>query len=211
MLFLKNYKLYRESNQVEMNLVEIDLNESLSQYYDNILKSVGAVEVEDFFKKMDLSDDEFADELNLDLLTNNPKFIHSLTKLGLKKSNVTDSDDFETFLNKPCKFLLIHKSDESELNNPEYLIFQSWNDSDNRWEKFKAFKIENLKGFYDRLSSKKIKIDDGGESYTYFTTNGNEWELQDSEKENDTWKKYFRKPDLQNLLNDRNVKLEVII
>jgi len=64
--------------------------------------------------------------------------------------------------------------------------------------------------FYDKLSSKIIEILDDNKNYIYNTTNGNEWVLQNIEDENETYKKYFRKKDLQNLINDRKVKINII-
>ena len=68
----------------------------------------------------------------------------------------------------------------------------------------------DIKNFYDKLSSKVIEIDDAGDKYIYQTTNGNEWQLQNLDKSNDTYKKYFRKNDFEDLINSRNVKLNII-
>jgi len=42
------------------------------------------------------------------------------------------------------------------------------------------------------------------------TNNGNDWELQNLEKENDIWKRFFRKEELQSILDEKNVKLNII-
>jgi hypothetical protein len=210
MKFVKRYKSFKESIQIDIKLIEIDINESLGLFYDSIMKSIGAEEV-DFFDTFKLPKNEFSSKLNLDLLTTNPEFIHSLSTNNLKKSNVTNSDDFETFLNKPCRFMLIHKVNANELENPDYILFQSWNDSLSKWEGLRMFKISGeIKKFYDKLSSKVIEIQDAGENYIYSTTNGNEWFLQNQEKESDIYQKYFRKEDFQNLLNDRKVTINII-
>ena len=49
-----------------------------------------------------------------------------------------------------------------------------------------------------------------GEKYIYKTSNGNEWELQNSEKTNDTFKKYLRKEDLQKVALENKVKVTII-
>jgi len=162
MRYLRNYKSFHESIQIDVTLINIDINESLGMFYDSIMKSIGAQEL-NFFDTFKLSKQDFAVKLNLDLLTTNPDFVHTLTTNGLRKSNVTSTEDFETFLNKPCKFMLIHKSDLSELENPLYILFQSWNESLSKWEDLKVFKITgNIKDFYDKLSSKIVEIDDNG-------------------------------------------------
>jgi len=210
MIFLKNYNSFKESIQIDIGLIEIDINESLGMFYDNILQSIGAEEV-NFFNTFHLPQENFADKTNLDLLTTNPEFIHSLSSIGLKKSNLTNSEDFETFLNKPCKFLLIYNIESNELENPIYIIFQSWNETLSKWDSFKMFKINgDIKTFYDKLSSKVIEVDDNGDNYIYSTTNGNEWILQNVDRENDIYQKYFRKDDFQKLLNDRKVKINII-
>lgn len=210
MNLLTSYKSFKESIQIDIRLIKIDINESLGMFYDTIMKSIGAEEV-DFFNTLKLSKGEFSDKLNLDLLTSNPDFINSLSSQGLKKSTVTNSEDFETFLNKPCKFMLIHKSELDEIQNPDFILFQSWNDNLSKWEDLRMYKVTgDIKKFYDKLSSKVIEIEDNGENYIYTTNNGNEWVLQNQEKSNDIYLKYFRKDDFQNLINDRKVRINII-
>jgi hypothetical protein len=210
MKFLNDYNQFKESIQIDITLIEIDINESLGMFYDSIMKSIGAEEV-DFCDTFKLPKDEFADKLNLDLLTTNPEFIHSLSSIGLKKSNITNSEDFETFLNKPCKFMLVHKIESNEIQNPDFILFQSWNDALSKWDNLRMFKVKgDIKNFYDKLSSKVIEVEDEGQNYIYSTTNGNEWTLQNQEKANDIYQPYYRKDDFQKLLNDRKVKINII-
>jgi hypothetical protein len=210
MKFLNDYNQFKESIQIDIALIEIDINESLGMFYDSIMKSIGAEEV-DFYDTFKLPKDDFSDKLNLDLLTTNPEFIHSLSSIGLKKSNITNSEDFETFLNKPCKFMLIHKIESNEIQNPDFILFQSWNDSLSKWDNFRMFKVKgDIKNFYDKLSSKVIEIEDEGQNYIYSTTNGNEWTLQNQEKSSDIYQNYYRKDDFQKLLNDRKVTINII-
>ena len=107
--------------------------------------------------------------------------------------------------------MLIHKAQSNELENPDFILFQSWNDNLSKWEELRMFKITgDIKTFYDKLSSKVIEIEDDGENYIYSTTNGNEWILQNIDKMSDIYQKYFRKDDFQKLLNDRKVKINII-
>lgn len=209
--FLMDYKSFQESIKIDISLVEIDINESLGMFYDSIMKSIGAEEV-DLYNTFKLNKGEVDNSSNLDLITTNPEFINSLSKNGLKKSNVTNSDDFETFLNKPCKFMLIHKVEASELENPDYIIFQSWNDNLSNWGEIRMFKITgDIKKFYDKLSSKVIEVEESdGKKYIYQTTNGNEWVLQSVDQPEDPYQKYFRKDDFYNVLKDRKVKINII-
>ena len=125
MRYLKPYQNYLESIKIDVSIINVDINESLGVYYENILKSIGAEE-QDLFDTFKLPKDDFADKLNLDLLTNNSEFINSLSSIGLKKSNLFNTDDFETFVNKPSRFVLIYRVEANELENPNYILFQSY-------------------------------------------------------------------------------------
>lgn len=210
MKYLKPYLKYLESLHIDLSIVTIDINESLGVFYENILKSIGAEE-QDIYSTFNLPKDDFADKTNLDLMTNNPEFINSLSSVGLKKSNLFNTSDFETFINKPSRFVLIYRVEANELENPTYILFQSYNQTIDKWEDSKLFKVTgDIKSFYDKLSSKVIEIEDGDDKYIYNSSNNNEWILQNSEKENDTYKKYFRKDEFENLINDRKVKINII-
>jgi hypothetical protein len=84
-----------------------------------------------------LPKEDFKDKLDLDFLEDNVEFINSLSSIALKKSTVSNSDDYETFLNKPCRFMFIFNIESNELENPAYLIFQVWHESLNKWDDVK--------------------------------------------------------------------------
>ena len=69
---------------------------------------------------------------------------------------------------------------------------------------------DDVKKFYDKLTSRTIEITDADQNYIYQTSNGNEWVLQNVDKENDTFKKSFRKEELQELLRDKKVSVNII-
>lgn len=210
MKYIKGYKKFSESLKFDLSIVNIDINESLSIWYDALLGSVGAQEV-DVFDTFKLPKDDYIDKLDLEYLSDNIEFINSLSSIGLKKSGVQSSDDFETFVNKPCRFMLIYNIESNELENPNYLLIQSWNETLNKWENSKLYKVnDDIKKFYDKLSSKTIEVEDGGEKYIYNTSNGNEWILQNPDKQNDTFQKYLRKDDFESLIKDKKVKIKII-
>ena len=210
MKFIKGFKKYQESIRIEFGIIDVDINESLGLLYDNVLKSIGAEET-DIFNTFHLPKDDFSDKLNLDLLTTNTEFINSLSSIGLKKSNITNSEDYETYFKNPCRFMLIYRVEANELENPNYIIFQPWNDVLNKWEDCKLYKVNgDIKNFYDKLSSKVIEITDGENNYIYQTSNGNEWTLQNSDKANDIFKKYFRTEEFEKLLKDRKLTINII-
>ena len=211
MKYLKKYLSYKESILVDLAYQDVvELVESLTIWHDALLSALSAEEV-DIFDTFNLPVDDFKDMLDLDALENNVEFINSLSSIALKKSALQHSDDYSTFLNKPCKFMFIYGINRNELENPDYLLFQSWNETLDRWEEIKCYKVlGDAKRFYDKLSSKTIEILDGSEKYIYQTSNGNEWVLQNSEKENDVFRKTFRKKELDDFLDKKRYKVSII-
>lgn len=210
MKFIKSFKNYRESLKIEFGMINIDINESLGLLLDTVLKSISAQE-QDMFDTFGLGREDFSDKMNLDLLTTNPDFIKTLSDKGLKKSNITNSDDYETFFKRPCRFMMIYDIDSSELENPIYIVIQNWNDAAQKWEDCKLYKVNgDIKNFYDKLSSKVIEIEVDGDKYIYQTTNGNEWILQNLDKSNKTFKKYFRTEDFENLIRSGGYTINII-
>jgi len=211
MKFLKGYNQYLESLQIDLSTDIIDLMESLIIWHDVLLSSIGAEEV-DLVNTLSLNQ---IDNLDLDYLSENIEFLNSLASLGLKKSAVQNTEDFETFLNKPCRFMLIYDINSNELQGAEFMLFQTYNETLNKWDATKLYKM-NIEGsniqqrFFDKLTSRTIEITDGDENYIYTTSNGNDWELQNLNKENDIYKRFFRKDELQKLLDDREVKLTIV-
>ena len=129
MKFVKKYKQYLESLQIDLSSDIIDLMESLIIWHDVLLSSIGAEEV-DLFKTFSLPNN--FENLDIDYLSENIDFLNSLASLGLKKSPVQNTEDFETFLNKPCRFMLIYDINSNELQGAEYMIFQTYNDTLNK-------------------------------------------------------------------------------
>ena len=160
------------------------------------------------FKTFSLPKEE---KIDIDFLNDSIEFLNSLASIGLKKSQVQNTDDYETFVDKPCKFMFIYDINSNELENPEYILFQSWNESLKKWSGTKLYKVkDDIKKFFDKLTSRTIEIVDGSDNYIYSTSNGNDWELQNLQKETDTYKRFFRKEELQELLDKGKVKLNII-
>jgi hypothetical protein len=213
MKYLKKYTTYKESIMVDLMFQNmIELLESLTIWHDALLSSIAAEEV-DIYETFNLPVDEYKDKLDLDFLEDHVEFINSLSSIALKKSPLQYSEDFQTFINKPCKFMFIYGINKNELENPDYLLFQSWQETLEKWDDVKCYKVnENIQRFYDKLSSRTIELIDtgSGENYIYNISNANEWVLQNSEKENDTYKKVFRKEELEDFLKNNKIKVEVL-
>jgi hypothetical protein len=209
MKWIKAFKKYQESLHIDLTFDQIDLMESLNIWHDVLLTSISAEKV-DLLNTIKLPE-EFKDKLDIDTLSDNIEFINSLSSIGLKKSPIQNTDDFETFVNKPCKFMFLYDFNSNELENPEYILFQTWNETLKKWDETKLFKVkDDVKKFYDKLTSRTIEIVDGEDNYIYSTSNGNDWNLQNVDKQNDIYKKFFRKEELQKLLDDKKVTLNII-
>lgn len=205
MKWLKSYAKYMESVSVDMGLQSVDLMESLNVWHDALLDSIGAEEV-DMFETFHLPADDYRGKMDLDFLDKDVEFLNSLSSIALKKSEVQKSDYFETFLNKPCKFMFVYGAEKNELENPEYLLFQSWQESLEKWDEVKLYRVMgDVQRFYEKLSSKTIEVIDGEDSYIYSASNVNDWVLKNVEKENDVYKRILRKEELQKLLSDRKL------
>lgn len=210
MRVIKSYNKFKESLVIDLMVMSVDILESMNIWHDVLLSAISAEE-KDIFDTLKLPKDFYDGRLTLDFLSNNIEFVNSLSSLGLKKSPVQNTEEYQTFVNKPCKWMFIYDISSNELENPLYITFQVWNETNKEWEDVKFFKINgDVKKFYDKLSSKTIEVTDGDENYIYVTSDGNTWELQNLDKENDVYKRFFRKDELQYLLNDRKVTVSII-
>mgnify|MGYP001022197460 CR=1 FL=1 len=209
MRYLKTYKLYIESIVLDSNIEEIiDITESLSVVDDTLLTSIKAEE-----KEMSLVFDYLSDEnKSIDSVCKDSKFIHQISKLGFRLSEVFNTDDYETFINKTIKFVLVYLKDTNDLVNPEYIITQTWNESTNKWEKVKLYKInDDIKNFYDKLSSKTVQFTKDDINYIYKTGNsGNNWILQNVDNETEDFKKEMTKDDLKKASKLQGIKITII-
>lgn len=208
MKWIKNYNSYKES--IKIDLEYSNIKESLNVWYSSLLSAIDAEE-QDIYSTLHLPIDDFKDNLDIDFLSDNIEFINSLTSIGLKKSSVENTETYETFLNKPCKFMLLFNFDSNELENPEYILFQNWNETTESWSETRLYKVnEDIKRFYDKLTSKTVEIIDGDNSYIYSSDNaGNEWVLQNIDKQNDTYKKVFRDKDFDDFLTKSKSKIVI--
>ena len=208
---IKTYNQFKESLVIDLNFQGIeDLLESLTVWYDALLSAIGAEEL-NIFDTLKLPQDDFLNKLDLDILGDNVEFINSLSSISLKKSPLENSENYQTFLNKPCRFMFLYDINSNELENPIYIMMQVFNETLNKWEDLKLYKIgDDIKKFYDKLTSRTIEIVDGDQNYIYTSDNANEWTLQNKDNLNDIYKEVFRKEEMQDLLKDKNVKVNII-
>lgn len=215
MRYLKSYKNFSESLSYDILGFNVDLHESLSIWHDDLLASMEKI---DLYEKFMLDKKDFFPKISIDELSSKTEFINALSSLKLKKGIIENTDDSQTFINGSCKFMFIYGNESSELEtfpnpptNPIYLLFQTWNEDKNEWNEIELYlPKEDIKKFYDKLSSRKIEILDGDKKFEYETSNGNEWELIDKNQKDDTYQEILRKDELERVIADRNAKLKIL-
>lgn len=209
MKWIRNFTQYKESLNIDLSLNKIDLMESLNIWQDVLLSSINASKVD--FKDTFNLDDKLFQKFDAKELFDNTVFINSLSSIGLKKSQLQNTDDFETFINKSCRFFFIYNMESNELENPKFLVFQTRNQSLENWEEAELYKVnDNVQKFYDKLTSRTIELIDGDQNYIYTTSNGNDWQLQNLDKENDIYTRVLRKEELQKVLDEKKITLNII-
>ncbi len=210
MRYVKKYLDFKESIFDNITSFGDSLNilESLKIWSNAILSSILATEV-DIYEDLQLDREFYKNRLDIDFLFDNIEFINALTSLSLKKSNIQLSDDYETFIKEPIKWMFIYDITSNELENPVYMLLQTW--ENNKWSEVKLFKINgNIKNFYDKICSKTIEIIDNNDNYIYLTSDSSTWELQTPEKKNDIYKKFLNKEEFHKLLLNKNIKINII-
>ena len=200
---IMNFTKFNESISVD------DIMESMSVIENDLISSISGEEV-DIYDTLKLPKEDFNGK-DLNFLSENIEFINSLSSLGLKKSTLQNTDDFESFLNVQVKFMFIYKSNSSELENPVYLLIELWDDNKMEWSNVRLFKVNSdVKKFYDILSSKTVELFDGEKNYIYKTSNTNDWELQNLLDETNLFKRFLTSEELVDLLRNSEIKSKII-
>lgn len=209
---IKKYKQFLKEN-LEMTEIIGDANvlESIVTDSENLLKSINAEQVR-MGDVLDFSSENFND---IDVLFKDADFLKKLDRKGFKKNNMEYSKDCETFLENTMdiKFFLIFKKDDSELDpKPEFIVFQSKAKGSNKWEPIKMYKVnENIRNFYDKLSSKTIEIKRGDKNYIFRTSNaGNDWSLQNIQNKDNTFKDIMSNDEIRATLKDGQTSITVV-
>mgnify|MGYP001484356579 CR=1 FL=1 len=207
-MIIKNYYNFVKE-KIEMLEFDFNILESIVTDSESLLKSINA-EMVLMGDVLDFNSENFTD---IDVLSKDTNFIKKLDKKGLKKNNIEYSKDCETFLKDTIdiKFFLIFKKDDSELDNPEYIVFQN-RKGGGRWNQIKMYKVkENIRKFYDTLSSKTIEIKRGDKNYIFRTSNaGNDWTLQNIQNKDEDFKNVMSDDELRIQINKKGTLMNII-
>lgn len=217
MKYLNNYKQFVNENNSPEEMVELaaDANilESIVTDSDLLLKTIEAKE-ENIYTSLGLNPDLFSPSISIENLYEDKNFDKALKNKKLKKSKLEETEEYETFLENTMdvKFFLIHKENKSELDKPEYIVFQNKKTTDSKWNDLKFYSVNgDIRKFYDKLTNKTIEIKKGDKSYIYFTSNsGNNWQLQNVEAEDNIYKNLLDKDEIKLILKDKDIKITII-
>lgn len=214
---IKNYNTFIFENATEM--VEIfndaDILESIITDSESLLKSIKAEEV-DIYQTFTINPDDFEPHYTINDLYDNDIFNKQLEKNKLKKNELETTEETETFIDDTIvvKFFSIYEKDASELEKPEYIIYQSKKRVEKNWEDVKCYKVnDDMKHFYNKLTNKSVEIKKNGKTYIYVTSNsGNDWQLQKhkDDQETDNFKDYMSNDDIKAILMDDDVSITIL-
>jgi hypothetical protein len=201
MKYLKEYAKFLESIQIDLTNTDFQVvEESLTVWQDNLVSSFKGKEIQ-FKKFFDIKSSTLTD------LVNNVDFVKVLIDKKLKKTEIFNTDDYDTFFGKSMLFVNLMDIDANDLMNPKYILCQFWDDDKNKWSSIKMYEVnDDIKNFYDKLSSKTIELVAADKNYIYKTSNsGNDWELQNLLDEHKIFKRYLSTDEIKNL-----IKLNII-
>jgi len=211
---IKNYNTFIFESASEM--VEIfndaDILESIVTDSDALLNSIKAKEV-DLFQAFEFSPDDIESNFSIEELYDNKPFNDSINNKEYKKIELESTEETETFIEDTIvvKFFSVYEKNASELEQPEYIIYQSKKKSDSEWEPVKCYKVnDDMKHFYDKLTNKSVEIKKGDKTYLYSTSNsGNDWQLQAQEEEGN-FKEFMSNDDIKAILLDDDVSITIL-
>lgn len=218
MRYLNGYLNFVKENLTQpLEMVELigDVNilESIVTDSDMLLDSIQAKE-EDISKVFELNMDGFDTNYTIEDLYTSSEFNRKLKRKNMKKSQIEETDDSETFIENTVniKFFLIHMQDVSALDKPEYIVFQSKRKIDSKWGEVKLYSVhDDIRKFYDKLTNKTVEIKKDDKVYIYFTSNsGNDWQLQNVDMVDDVFLDMLDRDQIKKLLMINGVKITII-
>lgn len=213
---IKKYNVFIFENAIEMIELfnDADILESIVTDKQELLNSIKAEEV-DIYQTFELNPDKLTNNITIDELYDNRMFNNRLNKMNLNKSILESTEESETFIKESIviKFFTIFNKNQSELDNPKYIIFQSKKKKDTKWEDIKCYIVkDDMKNFYVKLTNKTVEIKKDDKNYIYVTTNGNDWQLQkhNHKQNNDTFKDIMSSDEIKAILSEDGVSITII-
>lgn len=200
-------------DDIKDKFTQADILESIVTNSETLLKSVNAEEV-NLINSFSLDVNHFTEYMTLEQLYENIEFNNALKKMKLRKDDKLEStDESETFIEQTIdiKFFLVHGKNESDLEQPKYILFQS-RQKGKKWTGIKCYIVrDQIRKFYDKLTNKTIEIEKGGKKYIFSTSNaGNNWIIQKNIDTDNTFKDNLSNDEIKEILKDKNIKITII-
>jgi hypothetical protein len=159
----------------------------------------------------------YPNDYRLEQLRNNSDFNKILDNNNLFISELSSTQDYDTFILDDIKYMLIHERADKKMNkleklgDPIYVIFQT-KDMNGNWtrDNIKIYRIEgNFNNFYKKLTSKTIEIRKDGVQYIY-GSNGKNWILKNIQNKGDIFRDIMTNDDIKLILKDKGVTITIV-
>jgi hypothetical protein len=210
-----NQYIFEQATEMEEIFNDADILESIVTDSDALLKSIEAEEI-DLYTTLKINKDEIKNNITIQELYDNQIFNKQLEKMGYKKNELESTDESETFIDETVqiKFFSIYKLNQTELDQPKFIVYQSKNTKDANWNQIKAYSVNgDMQKFYTKLTNKTVEIKKGDKTYVYVTSNsGNDWQLQKHQdnQDNSTFKDMMSNDDIKAILVDDDISITII-
>lgn len=175
------------------------LEDKLEISKDKLLKSIDAHKIKwDFPVRYDINS-----------LAKDKEFNDALDKKEVSRGKIYYSGSFNNFLPHPMKWMFLDPKGSTNLEKPVYLILQE--KEENQWKVPELYLVnKETTYFYQEITTATIRLIWGSKYYTYQTTNaGNNWILQNIEKENGVFKRNLRDEEMKELMKKTNIEWEI--
>jgi len=200
MKHLKGYNNY--INEKKIPKLTIDIEELLSAIDGGKT---------DIFRTFRINKDEVGVRGIIDDLFNNNGFNDNIEKNDMKHGKLQNTQESETLLdnNYTLKFFLIYDKDETELQEPGFMVLQYYNEKTKERSDILGFAINNINPFYEKLTNATIELIKGDNTYVYQTSNGgNNWEMKNVQMEDSEMKGTFDNKELQDVINKKKLTIK---
>jgi len=219
---IKKYNLFIFESYLEdieniPMVADAEILESIVVDSDELMRDVKASKESFDGEPFNFDIRQFDDDYTIEQLRNNPDFNDSLSHNEMFISELSNTRDYDTFIDNDIKYMLIHKRDDRDLDkleklgDPLYIIFQT-KDLHGDWKRdnIKIYKIEgNFNNFYRKLSSKTIELVKGDKKYIYIS-NGQNWILRNIENKDETFKDVMSNDEIKLRLKEGDVTITIV-
>ena len=197
---IKNFDTFiNESNLPDL---KVSVEELLKPFEEDL----------DIYRTFEMESTVISVNDNINKLYNNAIFNKSLSKKKLKKGKLQDTKDNETLLddNFVLRFFFVYDKDAIELEEPKYVLIQSYNKEKDTSSKIMLFKNHNnISDFYQKLTDASIEIERGKKSLVYNTSNsGNNWELKNTKLSKGKFKPSVDHDEMKKIIKGKKIQVQ---